>query len=218
MRRLSWQAMPTTASPAEIRDDFDAMAPLMPDRLGPHEAWLLAQLPRRHERALEIGCGAGTVARRLAESFAHVDAIDFSPAMIAEAKRRTSSSIDFVCAEMFAWLRDHSNAYDCIVTVSTLHHVDLGDALRSIAQSLRPGGRLLALDVMRQPNPVIAAVAMLLGFRWRSWKLRLAFRRHGRNETYLTMDDARRISYEALPGAQVRAHFFFRYSIIWEAA
>jgi 2-polyprenyl-3-methyl-5-hydroxy-6-metoxy-1,4-benzoquinol methylase len=206
--------MPTIATPAEIRGDFDAMAPLMPEHLGPHEAWLLAQLPQRRERALEIGCGVGTVARRLAESFAHVTAIDFSPAMIAEAKRRRSSS-DFVCAEMYEWLRDHRDAYDCIVTITTLHHVDLGDALRAIAQSLKPGGRLLALDVMRQPNPLISAVGMLLGFRWRPSKLRRAFWRHGRNETYLKIDEARRIACDVLPGAQVRAHFLFRYSIVW---
>src|SRR5438067_12390371 len=140
--------MPTIASPAEIRDDFDAMAPLMPERLGPHEAWLLSRLPRGRGSALEIGCGAGTVARRLAQSFDRVAAIDFSPAMIEEAKRRTSSPIDFVCADLFDWLGDHRHAYDCIVTVSTLHHVDLAAALRAMALSLKPGGRLLILDVM----------------------------------------------------------------------
>jgi len=134
--------MPTTASPDDIRAEFDAMAPLMPDRIEPPEAWLLAQLPRGGGTALEVGCGIGTMARRLAESFARVVAVDFSPAMIAEAQRR-SPSIEFVCAEMFDWLRDHRDAYDCIVSVATLHHVDLGDALRAMALSLKPGGRLL---------------------------------------------------------------------------
>src|ERR1043166_56101 len=108
--------MPTTASPAAIREEFDAMAPLMPHRLGPHAPWLL----RGRERALEIGCGTGPLAARLAESFAHVEAIDFSPAMIAEARRRTSS-INFACTDLFDWLHEHSAAYDCIVTISTLH-------------------------------------------------------------------------------------------------
>jgi 2-polyprenyl-3-methyl-5-hydroxy-6-metoxy-1,4-benzoquinol methylase len=210
--------MPTTASPAEIRDDFDAMAPLMPERLGPHESWLLRHLPERRERALEIGCGSGTMARRLAESFAHVDAIDFSPAMISEAERRAPSTINFACADLFDWLRERPDTYDCIVTIATLHHVDLGAALRAMASSLKPGGRLLALDVMHRRNPIVNAAALIAGFRPTHWKLRRAFRRHGRNETYLTIDDARRIASEALPGAQVRAHFFFRYSIIWEAA
>ena len=207
--------MPTTATPAEIRDDFDAMAPLMPDRLGPHEAWLLAQLPRGRGAALEIGCGAGTVSRRLAQSFDGVTAIDVSPAMIAEAKRRVPS-IAFVCADLFDWLRDHANTYDCIVTISTLHHVDLADALPAIARSLRPGGRLLALDVMHRHNPLLDAVAFALGFRFTSWKLRQAFRRHGRNETYLTIGEARRVARRELPGAKVDAHLIWRYSIVWD--
>jgi SAM-dependent methyltransferase len=208
--------MPTTASPAEIRDDFDAMAPLMPERLGPHEAWLLRQLPERRERALEIGCGAGTVAERLARSFTRVDAIDFSPAMIAEARRRTSSTINFACADLFDWLRDHAETYDCIVTITTLHHVNLAAALPTMASSLKPGGRLLALDVMERRNIVLNALAFAAGFRPTHWKLRRAFRHHGRNETYLMIDEARRIAGAALPGAVVRAHLLWRYSIVWE--
>src|SRR5437868_3435384 len=91
--------MPTTAPAEEIRADFDAMAPLMRERSGPHEAWLLAQIPRRRGTALEIGCGVGRVARHLAEAFDHVAAIDLSQGMIDEAKRRTSSSIELVCAD-----------------------------------------------------------------------------------------------------------------------
>lgn len=194
------------------------MAALMPRRLGPHEAWLLRQLPAQRGRALEIGCGAGTVASRLAAAFDRVEAIDFSPAMIAEARRRTASSIDFACADLFDWLRDRPAAYDCIVTITTLHHVDLAAALRAMARSLKPGGRLLVLDVMEQRNPIINAVAFAAGFRPTNWKLRHAFRRHGRNETYLTIGEARRIAAEVLPGAEVRAHLFWRYSIIWTAS
>lgn len=212
--------MPTTASSAEIREDFDAMAPLMPERLGPHEAWLLRQLPHGRGRALEIGCGAGTVARRLAESFERVDAIDVSPAMIAEAKRRMMSSINFVCADLFDWLADHRDAYDCIVTISTLHHVDLAAALGAMARSLRPGGRLLVLDVMSRPgwrHAPLNAFAYAAGIRpTMPWKLRQAFWRHGRSETYLTIEEARRIAAEALPNAQVRAHLFWRYSLVWD--
>ena len=207
--------MPTTASPEEIRAEFDAMAPLMPDRIAPPEAWLLAQLPAGGGTALEVGCGIGTMARRLAASFAHVVAIDFSPAMIAEAQRR-SPSIEFVCADLFDWLREHRDAYDCIVSVATLHHVDLGDALRAMALSLKPGGRLLVLDVMHRVNPFVNAVAFVAGFRLTSGKLRRAFWRHGRNERYLTIGEAARTASEALPGARVRSHLLWRYSIVWD--
>jgi ubiquinone/menaquinone biosynthesis C-methylase UbiE len=211
--------MPTTASPGEIRGDFDAIAALMPerDRLGPHEAWLLRQLPMGRGTALEVGCGVGHVARRLAGAFDRVVAIDLSPGMIAEAKRRTSSSIELVCADMFDWLRDHPDTYDCIVTIGTLHHVDLGAALREMARALKPGGRLLVLDLLSRRNPIVNAVALALGIRFTTpWKLRRAYWRHGRNETYLTIEDVERIASEELPGATVRAHLLWRYSIVWD--
>ena len=211
--------MPTISSSNEIRSDFDAIATLMPerDRLGPHEAWLLRQLPARRGTALEIGCGVGHVARRLAGAFDHVLAIDLSPGMIDEAKRRTSSSIEFVCADMFDWLRSHADTYDCIVTIGTLHHVDLGEALREMALALKPGGRLLVLDLLSRRNPVVNAVAFALGLRLTTpWRLRRAYWRHGRNETYLTIGEVERIAREQLTGAHVRAHLLFRYSIVWD--
>ncbi len=45
-------------------------------------------------RILEIGCGNGHLARKLAKSGAHVTAIDGSPEAIRIAKERTSSALD----------------------------------------------------------------------------------------------------------------------------
>src|SRR5437763_9986721 len=162
--------MPTISSSNEIRSDFDTIATLIPkrDRLGPHEAWLLRQLPTRGGTAIGIGCGVGNVARRLAGVFDDVVAIDLSPGMIDEAKRRTASSIELVCADMFDWLRRHPDTYDCIVTISTLHHVDHGEALRAMARSLKPEGRLLVLDLMNRPgwrHLLVNVVSLALAFR-----------------------------------------------------
>ena len=82
------------------------------------------------------------------------DAIDFAGGMIAEAKRRTgdNAAIEYACADMFDWLARFPEAYDCILTVGTLHHVDLTSALRAISRALKPGGRLLVLDLVRRPG------------------------------------------------------------------
>src|SRR6266849_10158239 len=146
--------MPTTASAPQVRNDFDVIARLIPrtDHLGPHEGWLLENLPSGRGTALEIGCGVGHLARRLSSAFDRVVAIDFSVGMIAEARQRTAGlfPIEFARADMFDWLRRSPNTYDCIVTVATLHHVDLRPALRAISVSLKPGGRLLVLDLFRR--------------------------------------------------------------------
>lgn len=214
--------MPTTASAAVIRGDFDAIARLTPesDRPGPCEEWLLKQLPSRRGSALEIGCGVGRLARRLASAFDGVTAIDFSEGMIAEATRRDDASVEFVCVDMFEWLRPRRDTYDCIVTVATLHHMDLASALREIASALKPGGTLLVIDLLHRSGWrgfFVNAVAWVVSLRTTApWKLRRAYWRHGRNETYLTLDDVERVVREELPGARVRAHLLWRYSVAWQ--
>src|SRR5438132_6756613 len=180
--------MPITVPASEIRSDFDTIARLMPetDHRGPHEGWLLENLPSGGGIVLEIGCGVGYLARRLSSSFDRAVAIDFSEGMIAEAKQRTAalSPIEFVCADMFDWLARFPNAYDCIVTVGTLHHVDLRSALRAMARSLKPGGKLLILDLLRRRglrHVWLNGVAFVIVFRGMApWKLRRAYWRHGR--------------------------------------
>ena len=214
--------MPTTASAPQIRSDFDVIAALLEHgaQAGPHEDWLLANLPAARGVALELGCGVGHFSRRLAQTFERVVALDFSEGMIAAARRQGGTSIEFVCAEMFGWLDAHPAAYDCIVTVATLHHVDLATALRKMARALKPGGRLLVLDLeeRRGWRHVVSNGATWLYSLLRTPRaLRDAFREHGRNETYLTIDEVRRIAGAELPGARVRPHLLGRYSIAWDA-
>lgn len=209
--------MPTRASANEIRGDFDAIARLMPerDRSGPYEEWLLTQLPAGRGAALEIGCGVGHFARRLAGAFDGVTAIDFSEGMIAEARRR-GGPVEFVCADMFDWLGEHRDAYDCIVTIATLHHMDFRASLRAIAAALKPGGTLLVLDVVDRDGFFLNAIAWIASLTRRvPGKLRQAYWRHGQNETYLTIDEVHRVVREELPDARVQAHLLWRYSVIW---
>jgi ubiquinone/menaquinone biosynthesis C-methylase UbiE len=54
---------------------------------------LLRALPARCARVLDVGCGAGEFAARLAERAEQVDALDRSPAMIAEARRTVPANV-----------------------------------------------------------------------------------------------------------------------------
>src|SRR5437763_1165967 len=144
--------MPTMASREEIEADFDNIARLTRDvreRLGPHEGSLLRNLPASREAVLEIGCGAGNLARRLAALFQRTVALDFSAEMIALARSRTpaNAAIEYIRADMFEHLRQNSATFDCVISSCVLHHVDLETALIAMASVLRPGGRLLVLDV-----------------------------------------------------------------------
>jgi 2-polyprenyl-3-methyl-5-hydroxy-6-metoxy-1,4-benzoquinol methylase len=211
---------------SRVRADFDAIATLTPPResLGPHEASLLDHLPARRRSALEIGCGTGQMARRLAALFGRVLAVDASEKMIEQARSRSESfaNIEYVCGDLFDLLRGSTAKFDAIVTVATLHHVDAGAALEAIKQRLAPGGRLLVLDVLTRdglrnlPVNLIAASITIPRRLLRSRALRAAWNEHGRDERYLTMSEARRLADRHLPGACVREHLLWRYSIVYQ--
>ena len=74
----------------------------------PIMAWLtedtfarLCRLFPAHSRLLEIGCGTGALAARLAEAGRTIVATDISPAMIAQARRRSPA---WPAADRLTWL------------------------------------------------------------------------------------------------------------------
>jgi trans-aconitate 2-methyltransferase len=101
------------------------------------------------ERVLDAGCGSGRVTERLAERLpdGRVIALDGSPAMIAEARRRLArfgDRIEYVVADLGLPL-PLAEPVDAILSTATFHWVPDHDALfHNLAAVLRPGGRLVA--------------------------------------------------------------------------
>lgn len=111
---------------------------------------VLDRLPLRgDERVLDAGCGSGRVTERLLARLpgGHVVALDASPAMIDEARRRLAGAGDRV-TYVVADLLDPvpiGRPVDAILSTATFHWVPDHDRLfRNLAAVLRPGGRLVA--------------------------------------------------------------------------
>jgi SAM-dependent methyltransferase len=121
---------------------------------------LLDRLAPRGARVLNLGCGPGTDEEHLAAQGYQVTAIDWSPEMVREARRRVASAAleDRVIVEE---LGIHElDRLDAIVPRGTLDAAvsnlgplncvpDLGVAARLIADRLRPGGVLVASVIGR---------------------------------------------------------------------
>ncbi len=107
-------------------------------------------LLRAEDRMLEIGCGTGSTALRLAGHVAEITATDISNRMIdiAEAKRAASdvSNLSFIQAEATARLP--GAAFDVVTAFSMLHLVeDVPAVLRAVHDQLKPGGLFLSKTV-----------------------------------------------------------------------
>ena len=96
----------------------------------------------RPARVLEVGCGWGGLAARIAsELHAEVVAVDSSPRMVELARARgVDARVGDVQELQFA-----DGEFDCVTANWMLYHVpDLERALAELARVVRPGGRLVA--------------------------------------------------------------------------
>lgn len=117
----------------------------------------IQQNGRSDVRVLEIGCGTGTLALLMAKQGARVTAVDASPAMLNEARRKAtaagfSEAIEFQRLNVTE-LGQHFEPASFDVIVSTLVFSELPPevgqyALLEAAKLLKPDGRLLIADEM----------------------------------------------------------------------
>jgi ubiquinone/menaquinone biosynthesis C-methylase UbiE len=222
---------------SEVRDDFDHVARIA-ERFQagadgppePHERYLLRYVPRPCRAVLELGCGTGEFSRRLAQVARTVVALDLSGEMIRVARSRSArlSNIQYVVGDLTTLPLRH-RTFDCVVSLNTLHHVDAPQALRAMRAALSPEvGTLLLADLLDRRGarnlPInLLAVAVrlargaILERKTQRHALHAAYKAHGCGESHPTLGQARAMAAAELPGAVVREHLLWRYTIVWRA-
>jgi SAM-dependent methyltransferase len=217
-----------------IRADFDRLAQLEEAQRGwshneHYQSYLLRHVPDPSEESLEIGCGTGSFARLLARQSRHVLALDLSPEMIRIARARSAgfANLDYQVADILEWPFP-SEKFDCIASIATLHHLPLEILLGKMKTALKPGGILLVLDLFKAEDifdlflNAIAFPANLFIRLFRTRRMRpspaerTAWAEHGKHDHYLKVSEVRRVCRELLPGAVIRKHLFWRYSLVWQ--
>ena len=142
---------------------FDHVASLGNDYLWrPRALWDLDRFraPGRFERALDIGCGTGELARQVARHYPRlrVVATDFTAAMVVRASGSTPDPrerrrLDFGRATALR-LPFADGAFDLVTNAFVLRNLsDLPAALAEMRRVLRPGGVLLMLEITEPAAP-----------------------------------------------------------------
>lgn len=92
---------------------------------------------------LDLGCGTGRHAVRLASAGATVTAVDFSEGMLAEARAKPGAErVTFVGHDLHAPLPFPAGAFDLVVSGLVLEHLrDLAPSFAEARRVLKPGGR-----------------------------------------------------------------------------
>ena len=217
---------------SSVEADFDRLAILDDEGWtanNHYHNFLLSHVPQNCQNALELGCGTGAFARLLAERCKRVVAIDLSSEMIRVARSRSSrfDNLEFQLADAMTWNFPQSH-FDFICSIATLHHLHQRELFVKIKEALKPGGVLVVLDLV-ESNSVVERMLDVFGFGV-SGSLRLlhngrlkppaevrkAWEQHGKHDHYSTINQIKAIADEILPGANVRRHLLWRYSLVYQ--
>ena len=169
----------TNIDPEEIAR-FAAASPKWWDREGEfgalHDinglrvAYITARSPLKGKRLLDVGCGGGILAERMAMAGARVTGIDMGSEAIAVARvhaRQSGLSIDYCQSPAEDLAQSCPGTYDIITCMELLEHVPRPDSVvAASARLLRPGGHLFVATLNRTAAAfalAIVAAEYLLG-------------------------------------------------------
>lgn len=119
----------------------------------------------KDQDVLEIGCGTGATALRLAPFTRRLLATDISVGMIAIARERAAANpvpqLSLAVADADSTIAGHGE-FDAVLAFNLLHLVtDLDRALELAMQALRPGGLLICKTAcIAEMNPLIRYLAI----------------------------------------------------------
>jgi predicted TPR repeat methyltransferase len=149
----SGRNVPPRASDAFIERTFDSFAASFDAKLAKLSyrapALVAAMLQDSSSSAsgsldvLDAGCGTGLCGPLVAPYARRLVGVDLSEGMLGQARGRDVYD-DLVKGELTAYLRDHSGAFDAIVSADTLVYFGpLEEVVTAAENALRAGGRLI---------------------------------------------------------------------------
>ncbi|OIJ89340.1 SAM-dependent methyltransferase [Streptomyces sp. MUSC 14] len=181
---------------------------------------VLATVPDGCRTALDVGCGDGLLARKLAARARTVTGVDRSPEMIRQARAWQPRNVTFVQADYLDSAALPQSAYAFVSAVAVVHHTRFGDAIGALTRLVAPGGRLVVVGLARNETPLDRAISAC------GLPASLAYARvHGgkRSPADMPMEDppmhwgeVREAAHRLLPGCRYRRRLLWRYIAVWD--
>ncbi len=108
---------------------------------------ILAEVARaKTPRVADLGCGTGDLTLGLSRFAGHVDAVDFSPAMLKEARHRADEIENIEWIEAIVEAAALAGEYDLIVAGDSFHWLDWQVAFDRIKGWLKPNACFAVIE------------------------------------------------------------------------
>jgi demethylmenaquinone methyltransferase/2-methoxy-6-polyprenyl-1,4-benzoquinol methylase len=150
-----------TLQPDAVRGMFDRIAPVYDamNRVmtaGLDRSWrrlAVEAVVQPGDRVLDACCGTGDLALAAEHEGGIVTGLDFSPAMLERARRK-SDTVDWVEGDLLELPFEDASFDAATVGFGVRNVADLDRALAELSRVLRPGGRLAILEIT-QPRGIL---------------------------------------------------------------
>lgn len=176
-------------------------------------------------RALDVGCGTGSLVARLARELPEVTGIepDEASASLAAAAASTFPNVRVVHTP---FPQNDGARFDLVSMVAVLHHMALIDGIRAARQAVAPGGRLIIVGAYRETSAdlPLSVLSLLLNPLVGVVRHPKRANRHPQQmtapmaapvETFRQIKSAMQTE---LPGVSVHRVLFWRYVATWTAS
>ncbi|TJZ54509.1 class I SAM-dependent methyltransferase [Streptomyces piniterrae] len=188
---------------------------------------LLRRLPRDCGAALDVGCGTGRFARRLAGRGIDVRAVDPSEAALTEARAASGETAAgrvprFEHADVTE-LELPTGHYDFISCLASIHHMPFG-TVSALREALAPGGVLVILGCYREQSPADWAWGLVASLVNAVARLAIGIADVVRRPApvkaptrppTMPLAEVRRQAALLLPGCRIRRLLFWRYLLVF---
>ncbi len=112
------------------------------------------------DRVLDLACGTGSLTRALAKKAGpdgYVLGIDFSKEMLREAEKKPMPGVEYRLGDATDLIRVEDGSFDAATIAYGARNIPDLDALFSeMARAVRPGGRVVCLEIARPTGRLFA--------------------------------------------------------------
>jgi SAM-dependent methyltransferase len=187
-----------------------------------YHPWLVHLAAKHRGAVLDVGCGDGLLAQRLAPVSRSVTGIEPDPVTAERAIARVGDVEDVqISCTSFEGFDPGSRRFDLVTFVASLHHMDLRSTLARARDVLTPTGEIAVVG--------LSANESAWDWLWSACCLPMAAlgdRLHGDTpdigvvlaEPRESLRTIRRVAADVLPGAVIRRGLYYRYLLRWSGA
>ena len=137
----------------KIALDYDRMNHLM--TLGLDRCWRRRAVKGLHGKVLDVACGTGDMIVELQKHGCNVTGVDLSEEMMAIARQKAPTATYMIAdAEHLPFSGETFDAVTCAFGVRNFVHLEQG--LKEMLRVLKPGGRMVILELATPDSPLVS--------------------------------------------------------------